>query len=308
MENIVLSKKSNSVFTEESLFIPLNEKDVLHLKRFCGNQNGPVIFMLHGSVENGRIFYSKNRKGLAPFLARQGYDVFVADLRGRGLSTPSIDRNSKFGLTECIQEEIPAFLNEIKKIRGDAVQHWIAHSWGGILLLSYYARQAEHLNVSSMIFFGTKRRITVGGVRKFWMINVFYNHVFRLIVSLKGFVDVKRFGMGSENETEKSRRQTYDWVMHEDWKDEDGFDYSAALRNLKLPPMLFIAGRKDEVLGHRDDVQKLIKEIGSQSAEFYLAAKLNGNLHDYDHVTMLTHPDAPDDQFQYVNHWLTQHS
>src|SRR4026208_2216064 len=150
MENIISTDQRNQVFEEDSLFIPLHEKDLLHLKRFCGNPLGPVIFMLHGTIENGRIFYSKNGKGLAPFLAKQGYDVFVADLRGRGLSTPSISRNSKFGLTECIQEEIPAFLDEIKKIRGDAPLHWIAHSWGGILLLSYYARQAENANVSSM--------------------------------------------------------------------------------------------------------------------------------------------------------------
>jgi hypothetical protein len=129
-----------------------------------------------------------------------------------------------------------------------------------------------------------------------------------MIVSLKGFVDAKRFRIGPENETGKSRKQTYDWVIHEEWKGEDGFDYAQALRSLRLPPLLFIAGKKDEVLGHQDDVQKLIEEIGSQPAEFYLAAKSNGNLHDYDHITMLTHPDAPDDHFQYVTQWLKQHS
>ena len=126
------SEKINGAIAEESIFIPLHENELLHLKRFCGDDNGPVIFMLHGSIENGRIFYSKNGKGLAPFLAKQGYDVFVADLRGRGQSTPAINRDSKFGLTECVEQEIPAFLNEIKKIRGNSPQHWIAHSWGTV--------------------------------------------------------------------------------------------------------------------------------------------------------------------------------
>src|SRR5689334_685054 len=164
MENSVLIKKNKPSFTEESLFIPLHAQDMLHLKRFCGNPEGPVIFMVHGSVENGRIFYSNNGKGLAPFLAGEGYDVFVADLRGRGLSKPSISRKSRYGLTECILEEIPAFINGIKKIRGNAPLHWIAHSWGGILLLCYYARHKKEVPPSSMIFFGTKRRITVGGI------------------------------------------------------------------------------------------------------------------------------------------------
>jgi predicted alpha/beta hydrolase len=307
MNKAVLTEKSQEVFKEESRFIPLNETDVLHLKRFCGNEQGPVIFMLHGSVENGRIFYSKNGKGLAPFLAKQGCDVFVADLRGRGLSSPPINRDSQYGLTECIRDEIPAFLREIKKIRGTAPQHWIAHSWGGILLLCYYARHTEDIAISSMIFLGTKRRITIGGVRKFWMINIFYNYIFRIVIWLRGYVDAKWLGIGSENETEKSRRQTYDWITHEDWKDEDGLDYAAALRQLKLPPLLFIAGENDEVLGHQKDVQQLIEEIDAQEAEFYLAAKSRGNLHDYDHISMLTHGDAPADHFQFIIRWLNQH-
>jgi predicted alpha/beta hydrolase len=307
MDNIISIEERNNVFEEDSLFIPLHDNDLLHLKRFCGNPNGPVIFMLHGTIENGRIFYSKNGKGLAPFLAGQGYDVFVADLRGRGLSTPAINRGSRYGLTECIDEEIPAFINEIKKVRGDVPQHWMAHSWGGILLLAHYAKHDEDVNVSSMAFFGTKRRITVGGMRKFWMISIFYNFVFRSIIVLRGFVDLKRFGIGTENETEKSRRQTYEWVTQSEWKDENGFDYSMALRNMKLPAMLFIAGGSDEVLGHEEDVQKLMKEIGPHDSEFYLASKQNGNKHNYDHITMLTHPDAPDDHFQYLLHWIKQH-
>lgn len=307
MEKAVLKEKDEDVFKEESSFIPLHKTDILHLKRFCGNEQGPVIFMLHGSVENGRIFYSKNGKGLAPFLARQGYDVFVADLRGRGQSSPPINRGSRYGLSECIQEEIPAFLQEIKKIRGSVPQFWLAHSWGGILLLCYYARNPEAVNVSSMIFVGTKRRITVGGVRKFWMINVFYNYIFRIVIWLKGYVDTKWLRIGSENETEKSRRQTYEWITHESWKDEDGFDYTAALRKLELPPSLFIAGAKDEVLGHQKDVQQLIEEIDARRAEFYFAAKSHGNLHDYNHITLLTHGDAPADHFQFILQWLDQH-
>jgi alpha-beta hydrolase superfamily lysophospholipase len=304
METISLVKNSKELFTEESIFIPLHDHDQLHLKRFCGDANGQVIFMVHGSVENGRIFYSKNGKGLAPFLARNGYDVFVGDLRGRGQSTPPINKYSDYGLSECIDEEIPAFIEKITSLRGDARIHWIAHSWGGILLLSYYARNAGEINPSSMIFFGTKRQITVSGFRKFWTINIFYNFIFKLIIRMKGFVDVKSLKMGMENETTKSRRQTYEWVTSDEWKGEDGFNYAEALKHIPLPPLLFIAGASDEVLGHQEDVKKLMEEIGTPDAQFYLAAKSKGNKHNYDHVSMLTHPDAPSDHFQYILQWL----
>ncbi len=300
----ILTNKSYHAVAEKSFFIALHEKDLLHLKRFCGRADGPVVFMLHGTVENGRIFYSKNGKGLAPFLAKHGFDVFVADLRGRGESTPQINRHSKYGLSESISEEIPAFIKEIKKIRGNVPLHFVSHSWGGILLLCYLSRYAQQLKISSMVFFGTKRRITIGGIKKFWTVNVVYNLVFRIIIAIRGFADLKRFFAGKENETEKSRRQTYQWVTQDEWNDEDGFDYAKALRNMELPPSLFIAGGSDEVLGHHIDVQKLILEIAQPQAEFYLAGKANGNKHNYNHINMLTHPDAPQDHFQYVLEWM----
>ncbi len=58
---------------QESLFIPLSpfSKDELHLKRvYKKGLLGPPVFMLHGSIENGRIFYSDSGKGLAPYRVR----------------------------------------------------------------------------------------------------------------------------------------------------------------------------------------------------------------------------------------------
>ncbi len=302
----MVSAESRKTIKEESVFIPLHNNDRLHLKRFCGSITGPVVFMLHGTVENGRIFYSRNGKGLAPFLASKGYDVFVADLRGRGESTPAISRDSSYGLSESIREEIPAFLNEIKKLRGNARQHWVAHSWGGILMLCYFARQPLIPNISSLISFGSKRRITIGGVRKFLTVNILYNFVFKLLIAMSGFVDLKKLGSRKENETKKSRQQTFDWVTKKEWKDEDGFDYASALRNVNVPPSLFIAGAGDKVLGNPKDVKVLMEEISGSSARFYLASRSNGNMHDYDHVSMLTHPDAPRDHFQVVLQWLKE--
>ena len=156
-------------------------------------------------------------------------------------------------------------------MRGNAPLTWMAHSWGGILFLCYYVRKLEPVNVSSMVFFGTKRRITVKGWKKFWLVNMSYNLLFRVVVLLNGFVNVKYFKAGSDNETAKARKQTYDWVTKEEWKGEDGFDYSAALKNSKLPPILFMAGSNDEVLGHHNDVRLVMEEIEQPNDEFYLA-------------------------------------
>jgi pimeloyl-ACP methyl ester carboxylesterase len=88
---------------EELLAVPLPDGARLALRRFHRGDGGPVL--LHGAIENGRIFYSRSGRGLAPFLAREGFDAFVADLRGRGDSQPPIGPRSSHGQTESIVEE-----------------------------------------------------------------------------------------------------------------------------------------------------------------------------------------------------------
>ena len=123
---------------QKSLFIQVpNSQDRLHLKRIFNNPQGVPVFMMHGSIENGKIFYSQSLKGLAPYLAQRGFDVFIADLRGKGESTPPVSRKSTYNQTTTLKEDIPLFLSKIRQIKGCQPMHWLAHSWGGVLLLSY---------------------------------------------------------------------------------------------------------------------------------------------------------------------------
>ena len=270
---------------------------------------GTPVFLLHGSIENGTIFYSKSGKGYAPFLARQGYDVYVADLRGRGQSNPPISRGSDYGQSDAIAVEIPAFLRHIRELRGDVPMHWGAHSWGGVNLLTYLARPEHPDKVKSMVFFGTKRRITVRGFTYFWMMSFGWHTLARALMGIFGYLAGKKVGMGSESITKKTWRQTTDWIYQKEWKHwEDGFDYQDARRKKKVPPLLSFAGIKDEVLGNPIDVKATLDELGpDQEVKFELLGKLNCHLHDYGHIDMLTHPLAAEDHFMMALHWMKKY-
>lgn len=293
----------------ESIFVQVNDTDKLHLKRFYSDPGGQPVFMVHGSIENGKIFYSASGKGLAPFLAKEGFDVFVADLRGRGKSTPLIGRGSGHGLTEILKEDIPAFIEKIKEIKGNVPQHWIAHSWGGVLFLSYLARNLEKVNLASMVFYATKRRISIRSFKRFYLIDFFWNFISSIYVRVFGYLPATGIKMGSDNETIKSHKQTNDWVYSKDWIDwEDGFDYSAALKKLNLPPILSITGEGDNVLGHPVDVQLLLDEIGEQDYVLRIIGKSTGYKNNYDHINLLTHPDCTEDHFPEAVEWMKRHS
>lgn len=290
----------------ESIYIPFGEHDQLHLKRIYKNDKGIPVFMLHGAIENGKIFYSNSGKGLAPYLAQQGYDVFIADLRGRGKSTPKISRQSAYGQTETILYEIPAFINKIKELKGDVKQHWVAHSWGGVLLLSHLARTTQTSAAYGMVCFGTKRRISVKSLKKFYMIDLMWDMFPRILKPIIGYLPAVELKMGSDNETRKSHRQSNEWVQSKNWVDtDDEFNYSEQLQGVNLPPILYLTGQNDDVLAHPSDVQLLIEETGRhQPHEFRIVGKMNNNLHNYDHINLLTHADAVKDHFPKVIEWL----
>lgn len=290
----------------ESIYIPFDGQDRLHLKRIYKNEGGIPVFMLHGAIENGKIFYSNSGKGIAPYLAQQGYDVFIADLRGRGQSTPKLNRQSNYGQTESILYEIPAFINKIKELKGAVKLHWVAHSWGGVLLLSHMARTKNVSDVYSMVFFGTKRRIGIRSLKKFYMIDIMWDLLPRILKPVVGYLPAVELKMGSDNETRKSHRQSNEWVKRKNWLDtDDGFNYAEQLHGMNLPPVLYLTGQNDDVLAHPSDVQLLMQEVGKhQTHVFRIVGKTNNHLHNYDHINLLTHPDAVKDHFPKVLEWF----
>lgn len=265
--------------------------------------------LVHGSIENGRIFYSKSGKGYAPYLAANGYDAYVLDLRGRGESRPPIGPDSTFGSRESIWEDIPAAFQFIRALRGDVPVNFVSHSWGGVLMLAFLARPTVELNIGAMVFFGTKRHISVWNLRKWFYIDIVWKRWSRMIIRKRGFLDAKAKKIGSDNESKGSFEETDFWVVSPDWRhwDED-FDFAAALQTRKLPPILYLTGKSDTVLGHIKDVRRLAEETGAQEREIMLLGKSEGNLHDYGHIDLLTHKDAVRDHFPKTLEWFRKYA
>ena len=265
--------------------------------------------MLHGAIENGRIFYSESGRGLAPYLARCGFDVYVIDLRGHGKSMPPIDRNSHFGQTEAITGDIPACIEAVKRVSGAELQHWVAHSWGGVLFSSVLARFPEYTKlVRSMTYFGSKRTIRVWNIHRILKVDLVWSLICPLACRIAGYLPARQLRIGSDSETTKSYYQSAAWVKNDAWVDsDDGFDYGAALNNLTLPPTWYIAATNDHALGHPDDVRAFMASTGRQECRYTLLSRSNGNCHDYDHINMLTPPAALQDHFPQVRDWLRQH-
>lgn len=229
-------------------------------------------------------------------------------MRGKGESIPSVAKGHTHTQTEQIKEDIPAYLEKIAELRPFTKIHFGAHSWGGVLLLAYLARTKD-ARVKSMVFFGTKRKIYIKSLRKFYMVNFGWDWLGQRVSRKRGYFPAKDWKWGSENEPLIFYNQIHHWVKSDAWiSEDDDFNYHQALADFNLPPTLYLAGVKDRVLGNPKDVEKLMKETGRhQNAELMLMGKAFGNQIDYGHINMLTHKEASKDHFPFVVNWFLKH-
>jgi predicted alpha/beta hydrolase len=294
----------------ESLTASTPSTDQLHLTRFYQDKNnlGSPVLMLHSALHDGNTFFDANGSGLACYLARQGYDVYVADLRGKGKSWPRIGSVSKFGLHQLITEDIPCLVKKIVSKRGPIPQIWVSHGWGGVLLCAAYARYGDSLvSVERMVHFGTRRMSLVSNFKKWFVIDVLWKRLSKMMVLVQGYMPVKFLRLGTSNESARSYRDYLEWSGRSDWSDtEDGFDYGQAILQRQLPPSYYFAAKGDMAYGHPDDVRQFVKELGPHDGRLMVLGRSDGNLQDYDHLEMLSHKDCEQDHFPVLLNWLQE--
>jgi predicted alpha/beta hydrolase len=290
-------------FETYQLSIHENYQSAVHRFRTPGSRI--PILLIHGSIENARIFFSRSLKGFAPYLARNGFDVFAPDLAGKGESIPRISRQLKHSQNDFIDRDMPAYIEEIRRHYPSEKIRFSGHSWGGVLLLAWYARHGKPEDTGPMVFFGTKRRIATRSLKRFFMIDLMWNGLGRINSTIFGYLPAKTLRMGSDNEPYHFYRDANAWVYQKTWIDRHRKEHiGKLLQHKKPPPILYFSAINDDVLGNPSDVQRLISETHADNAKHILLSKANGNRKDYDHINMLTASEGPEDHFIQARDWL----
>ncbi|MCR8923547.1 alpha/beta fold hydrolase [Dasania sp. GY-MA-18] len=300
-----------SALNYQSLTVTVPCGEQVHLTRFYKNkkQLGMPVFMLHGLLEDGTAFYDENGKGLACYMAQQGYDVYVADLRGKGHSWPAIQANSQVGVHQHITEDIPALLKKIQSIRGNAPQIWLGHGWGSVLLTAYYARNTHCLApVAQMLHLGARRQTLLSTPLKRFVFNTLWRRLGGLGISLNGYLPSRFLCLGDCKESSSDYQDYLSWSLSDAWLDpKDGFDYGAAITNKTLPPSLYVASVGDAIYGDVVDARSFMRQLGPHDGRMLILDKKAGSLNNYKHNELLKHADAEQDHFPHILAWLNEY-
>src|SRR6218665_2352672 len=120
-----------------------------------GETRGVPVILIPGSFSNRRFWYSPKGIGLGPYLARAGFDVWIAEMRGHGLSPRHLDYR-KNRVADYARYDLPAIAAFVREQTGQA-PHWIGHSLGGITLAAALGgRYLDEENVASVALFGSQ--------------------------------------------------------------------------------------------------------------------------------------------------------
>ncbi len=153
---------------------------VHHYRPQAGVRGLPVL-LCHGLSSNRYTFDLPGSPGLARFLSDHGRDVWVAELRGSGMSDrPGLFRADvpySWAFEDHLCRDLPAIISRVLELTGAPGVHWVGHSMGGLLVLAYLARH-DNPRIASAV--------TVGSPADFTKIR---NKAFRVLLNFRGLLD-----------------------------------------------------------------------------------------------------------------------
>lgn len=161
------------------------------------DMRGIPVILLHGSFSNRRFWYSPKGIGLGPYLARAGYDVWIPEMRGHGLSA----RNQNYR-ANCVADyarfDVPAIAAFVCEQSGQ-IPHWMGHSLGGTTLAAALGGQylGPH-TAASVALFGSQVS------RTYWPLKIPpLQWSARLLLRSFEHVSGPRFKRGPEDEPDR---------------------------------------------------------------------------------------------------------
>jgi pimeloyl-ACP methyl ester carboxylesterase len=122
--------------SETHVYATTNDGLRLSIRRFAplGGRSCGAVVLQHG-LGSTNLGFMVPGVSLAEHLAELGFDCYVPELRGAGLS----QRPTRGGWTisDYLERDIPAILELVLQQSGQSSVSWIGHSLGGVLMLMY---------------------------------------------------------------------------------------------------------------------------------------------------------------------------
>jgi pimeloyl-ACP methyl ester carboxylesterase len=145
-------------FSRELHWAVTNEKFELALERLRmekRSRHPTPVLLCHGLLVNSLLFSVGEDSGLAPFLAKEGFDVWNLSLRGTGRSLKPLKAGPEsWSLDDMIERDLPAVIGHVQKETRSRNVIWLGYEVGGLLAYGYLEKRGR-AGVAALVTIGT---------------------------------------------------------------------------------------------------------------------------------------------------------
>ncbi len=297
----------------------------------------PVV-LCHGILSNRRFFELEGEGSLPIVLARDGFDVWLVDLRGRpDAGAPGWffgEHTYDYDVDSFAREDMNALLTYVLEKTGAHDVAWVGHSLGGMIAYARMGAMGESrvgalVTVGSPGFFAPASR----NLLRFYGISPALGLLPALPAQAPAWVDAKvRLSLApsvltdtiltSENippatydaleelavndASNAELRQLLRGIRRGEFVSADGrVSYTQTLAAIRTPSLV-IVGRGDEVTDPLVG-RGVYERLGSSDKELVVAGRAEGFSTDFGHVDLLVGSAARREIFPRIVRWLEAH-
>jgi pimeloyl-ACP methyl ester carboxylesterase len=258
------------------------------------------IVLVHGSFTNRRFWLSAQGVGLARYLVEAGFDVWLMEMRGHGLSPRNLDYKDN-SLEHYAVSDVPA-INEFVIEKTGLKPVWLGHSLGGVLISTAIAAGTlpEH-QVAAIALLGTQV------VRRRWFLQIpLITSMGKWWFTLKPELDGRKLKIGPENEPAGIAKEYLRWLgLLGRWRfNQNKVSLLTKWQEMDVP-MLAMVGKNDQS-DPSEYCERFYDLCGSNNKVFKLLSKDEGFSRDFGHVDMIVSKAAAKEVWPELLSWLVE--
>ncbi|WP_313513580.1 alpha/beta fold hydrolase [Pseudomonas sp.] len=257
---------------------------------------GTPVILLHGSFSNRRFWFSPKGIGLGAYLARAGFDVWIAEMRGHGLSPRNLAYQQN-RVADYARYDLPAIADFVAEQTG-LTPHWLGHSLGGISLAAAVGGgYLDERRAATLALFGSQVS------RGHWALKVPpVEWAARALLKRFGGVSGARSKRGPEDEPAGLLIESLRWHGLLGRFGEKGRDWLAGLAEARMPVLMVTA--EGDLQDPPWACRALLERFAPERREFLCLGPQTGFSEAFGHVQMLVSKAAQQEVYPLVAHWL----